>query len=79
MGRTPDYVLTAQVKWSLGSAQDERVLPPGAFVRPIWEARYLPAHIRDSTEFRYFDPIEQVYCYTRWGITRIDRKILRQV
>lgn len=59
-----------------GSYQDSRILPAGAFVRPI-VFEYLPKHITDKASF--FNPETEVYVYCRYGITLIQKNKLREV
>lgn len=69
--RTPDYVLTEEVHIA-----SDRILPVGAFVRPIvWD--YLPRHIREAKPEGL--PNHFAYCYTRYGIIPIPKKSMRCV
>jgi hypothetical protein len=69
-GRAPNYRLTEAHEVRMG--QDYVTLPQGAWVRPV-EACYLPKHITESDDFRWFNPEMKVYCYTRFGFHPIPR------
>lgn len=75
--KTPDYVLTEDEVISFG-IWDEKTIPAGSFVRPI-EIVYLPQHVKDRLEHRFFDARYNVYCYTKLGIVMITKIKLRKV
>ena len=84
--RTPNYVTSEDHSyWDNGASASGpnmlwtpnsiHTLPAGTFARPI-EVPYLPSHIEVSPNF---DPKVEVYCYTRMGILKLPRSILREV
>jgi hypothetical protein len=73
---TPNYVLTEEHAVSSGP-YDTKTLPAGSFVRPI-DPVYLPRHITESDEYKYFSPERQIYCYTRIGIVAIPKYKVRR-
>lgn len=75
-GRTPNYILTEEHTYSLG-VSDYRTLEAGTFVRPI-ELHYVPKHITEDRSHREFNKETQIYCYCRYGIVAIPRKIIRE-
>ena len=74
------------------SALDARTLPQGSFVRPL-ELHYVPKHCLAERENSFwthvpdswggqkirksFDPLTEVFCYTRYGIITIPRQFIR--
>lgn len=72
--RTPNYQLSEDYTYFVG-AMDTRTLPQGTFVRPI-ELTYVPKHITEGNKI--FSKDTEVYCYTRYGILAIPRKIIRE-
>lgn len=75
---TPDYVLTEQVSFQINKAQDPFILPQGSFVRPIND-RYIPAHIKNDPVYRSLDKKLYVFCFTRYGLIPIEKKLVRKV
>lgn len=75
--RIPEYLTTEDITIRLGSNQTQ-VLPANSFVKPI-DFGYLPKHIKESESGRYFNKFTQVFCYTHFGITVIDRNKIREV
>lgn len=76
--RTPDYVLTEPFTDYKGSNQDNKILPAGAFVRPI-EFQYLPDHIRKNRDYVNMDKEKYVFCHSSIGMILVPRKQLRSV
>lgn len=74
--RTPNYVLSEAHVYSTGP-MDTRTLPAGTFVRPI-ELTYVPKHVTEDPQNRWFDKEKDVYCYCHYGILAIPRKIIRE-
>lgn len=54
---------------------DPLVLPAGSFVRPIRQ-EYLPYHILNDKYFQDYLKPEYVFCYTRYGLLPIPKKII---
>lgn len=76
LGQRANYVLMEDFNFNrLG---DANVLPAGAFVMPI-EAQYLPRHIKDSTDYRWYDPQVSAFCYCHAGIILIPLSLIRTV
>lgn len=67
------YQLTKDVSLPGGEA-----LIAGTYVHPIYH-KYLPKHITDETQFYWFNPILEVYCYTNIGIMLLNRNIIEEV
>lgn len=74
--RTPNYVLDRPHTFYRGG-HDSRTLPAGSFVRPI-ELKYVPAHILDDEQWRWFNKEREVFCFTRYGIIPIPKEYLRE-
>lgn len=74
---TPDYVLDQEYNIDLGLFKNI-VLPAGSFVKPI-DTIWLPKHILEGTDYRFFDPRVEVFCYCRYGIQLFPKKIIRRV
>lgn len=75
--KTPDYIITEEHTHRIGPL-DERILPKGSFVRPI-QYCYLPAHVKNDSQWKDINLDTHVFCYTHFGIIAIERKILREV
>lgn len=74
--RTPNYVLSESHTYSVGP-MDTRTLAAGTFVRPI-ELPYVPKHVTEDSQNRWFDKETQIYCYCRYGILAIPKKLIRE-
>lgn len=55
---------------------DPKVLPVGAFVRPI-QLSYIPQHVLDNNKYNYDHKLD-IYCYTRFGIIPIPKSYMRE-
>lgn len=76
--KTPDYVLIEDYVVIISNT-DRRVIPVGSFVQPIDEY-YLPKHIKDSDDYKFqIGPSRFIWAYTRYGIVRIPKSLLRRV
>lgn len=75
-GRAPNYIITEEHTYSLG-VSDYRTLPAGTFVRPL-ELHYVPKHIIEDKAHLDFNKVTQIYCYCRFGIVAIPRKIIKE-
>lgn len=83
-GRSNNYQLSnphrivAERKYSaygtpIASGDDDKVLPQGAFVRPL----YIGNVPKDTiAKWPKFDPIAEVFCYTRYGIVPIPKYVI---
>lgn len=71
--KTTNYILADD--WTFGPSVDSRTIPKGAFVCPIQDWN-LPAHIKNSLEYKSFDIKREVWCYTRYGIIAIKRELV---
>lgn len=77
--KTPNYVLTEKFSFSANGAFGSAIeLPEGTFVRPI-EVIWLPTHILQSSDYKFFKPEKEVFVYTRYGIIVVPRDIIRKV
>lgn len=55
-----------------------KILPANSFIKliePIW----LPTHIKESTDFRWFKPEREVFVYCHFGIIIIPLSNIRRV
>ena len=73
---TPNFVLMDY--FTSGSISDQKILPPGTFVRPI-DVRYVPDHVLNDPRWVFFNKEKEVFCYTSIGIVAIKKDLLRQV
>lgn len=69
-------MLTEEVHINITS-HDTKILPAGAFIRPL-EYEYVPKHIIDSNLWKFFNKETEIFCYTRYGIVAIAKKIIRE-
>lgn len=74
---TPDYITTEEISFYYGSSQDFKVLPKGAFVRPV-SYEYVPRHVIDHPMFSGFDKKTHVFCYSRLGFIPVAKKIIQE-
>lgn len=75
-GRTPNYTLGGPFKHSKGP-HDEITLPIGSFVRPL-DISYVPKHVLEDPEWRYFNKDLEMFCYTSKGIFVIPKYLIRE-
>lgn len=71
--KTPNYVMDKQFVHSLGKG-DEITIPAGSFIQPL-EFRYVPSHIKE--EYSWVDKNHEQFCFTKWGIIPIPKRLLR--
>lgn len=78
--KTPNYMLKSEYKFASekGSGHDLRLLPAGAFVRPI-QIQYVPKHVIKDERWRWFVPATEVFCYTSQGIIVIPKNLIREI
>ena len=75
--KTPNYALTEAYSCTSNNGGDYKVLDAGTFVRPI-ELRYVPKHVVEDHRWRYFNPAEQIFCFTSIGIVPIPRDRIQE-
>lgn len=75
--KIPTYITTEEHRIYMGIS-DAKVLVAGAFVKPIG-LQYLPAHIKDTTDYRFFDPKTDVFVYCSFGIIKLPQAIVREI
>lgn len=75
--KTSNYCLTEAYNVPNGGGYDTRTLPQGAFVSPV-DTRWVPKHVLESEQHRWFDPQTETFAYSRYGFVRIPKKILRE-
>ena len=73
--KVPNHALTEAYSYAVGN-QDTRTLPQNAYVCPI-DPYYLPRHLKESSEYAFFNAETHVYCYTRYGLIPIPKNIVR--
>ncbi len=75
MSRTPNFTIMSPVNFSHVSGN--LTLEPGDFVRPI-ALCYVSQHVIDDKRWRWFDPQNDVFCYTHYGVIPIPKRNLRE-
>ncbi len=75
--KVADHITKEEYKISDGM-YSSKTLPVGSFVKPIHEY-YLPRHIKDSNEFKYWNRETHVFAYCHYGIVLIERRIIREI
>lgn len=75
-GRAPNYQITESHTCHSGPT-DTITLPEGSFVRPI-ELHYVPKHVIEDPQNRYFNKTTEIFCYCHYGILPIPRRIIRE-
>ncbi len=74
--RTPNYVVSHDITISTDKMGFQKVLPSGAFVRPIHKD-YLPKHVLEKHKDSLSDYYVMCYCY--FGLIPIPKSYLREV
>lgn len=54
-----------------------KTIKAGTFLKPI-DIRWVPKHIKEAKENRYFNDKKQIFCYCHYGIIAIDRDNIRE-
>lgn len=75
---TPDFCLTEDTQVAEAGGWETKTLAAGTFIRPI-DYYYVPKHIRDAEENRWFSADKEAFCYTPLGIKLIDKNKFRRV
>lgn len=75
--RVSDYVTNREYEILFGPHKG-MILPVGSFVKPI-SGYYLPAHIKDSVAYRFFDSEKDLFCYCRYGIILFPKDLVRRI
>jgi hypothetical protein len=63
---TPNYVTIEDIKITQG-IWNEKIIPSGTFVRPIYIG-YVPKHVLDAPDNKWFVENKEVFAYTPMGI-----------
>ncbi len=75
--KTANYVTIAPAQF-IQDDWSKKELPAGTFVKPIHPV-YLPAHIKSTLVYEWFNPVHEVFVYCSYGIIVIDKKNMREV
>jgi hypothetical protein len=75
--KTPNYCLTEDCHIPSNDRGDGKVLEAGTWVRPI-DPYYIPKHVKEDDRWPFFDENTQIFCYTRYGIVPLPKRILRE-
>lgn len=78
MAKTPDFITIEAWSYSKGVGQEPVQFPPGTFMRPV-DTYYLPKVILDSSDYMWFNPTKEVYCYSPIGLIPVPKSLLRRV
>lgn len=76
--KTPNYVTNEDCEYSVDKGWSKKVLEKNTFVKPI-EEPYLPAHLKDSIDYKFWNREKETYVYCSKGIILIPRKVIREV
>lgn len=74
--KVQEYVLDADHNIWYGS--ETKVIPQGSFVKPI-NLAYVPQHVKDDSRWKFIRHDVEVFCYSRFGIVAIPRRIIREL
>lgn len=77
MKKVKEYQTTEEHKFSK-NVFDQKILPAGTFVKPI-SLRWLPSHIVDSSDYRWFREGTDQFVYCNLGIIVIPKKIIKEL
>lgn len=55
-----------------------KVLPANSHVKPI-EPNWLPAHLKNTSDYKFFRPEKEVFVYCHFGIVVIPLSNMRRV
>lgn len=79
---TPNYTMTQDFSYNAAGGSgsgwggsDYKIIPAGAFVRPI-EPCYVPKHIVER--WKSFDPKTDFYVYCSHGLIVVPKKLVRE-
>ncbi len=75
--RTPNYALTEEHSVFRKNRTDPIVLPAGSFVRPL-ELCYVPKHVLEDPQWRYFDKEIEVFVFTKFGIVAVPKRLVKE-
>lgn len=64
--------------YKVSAGWNEVVLPVGSFVKPL-ELTYLPQHIKDGNDYRWYTPSKEVFVYCHYGIVLLPRDLIRRI
>lgn len=74
---TPDYILTEDLIITK-DLWDQKTILKGTFVRPISYC-YVPQHVREASDNKYFQETLEVFAYTPLGIKLVPLNKIRKV
>lgn len=75
--KTSNWALTEAFAVPNSGGYDTRTLPQGAFVSPVGE-RWVPKHVLEDPQHRWFDKKTETFAYCRFGFIRVPKRILRE-
>jgi hypothetical protein len=73
-----DYCTKEEYQYYRSGGLEPIVLPAGTFVK-ILEPIYLPRHIKESDDYKYYKPETQSWVYCHFGIIVLPDKIIRKI
>lgn len=77
--KVQEYVTTEDFNYSsVDDASRRFLIPAGTFVKPIYHYN-LPAHIRGSKMYFWWNPTKDTFVYCHYGILIIPKDIIREV
>lgn len=75
-GRAPNYRLKNAYKIPSKDAEAP-TLPERTYVRPI-NFEYVPKHVLDDPQWRWYSEFEYTFCHTKYGIMPIPTSYLEE-
>lgn len=76
--KTPNIALNKAVALPTGSVgSEQKILPAGSYVKPI-EYCYIPKHVLNAPQNKYFDQKLEIFVHTKYGIFRMFREHLSE-
>lgn len=76
--KVDEFITTEAVKYHKGGLSNERTLPAYSFVKPI-NIRWVPQHVLDDVDGKWFTPSKEIFCYCSGGIIVIQKDKIRKV
>lgn len=73
--RIKSHLTTEDYTFSRG--QEMKTIPAGSYVK-ILSKKYVPKEVISAYQWKIMDPNSEVFCYTKYGIISIPKKILRE-
>lgn len=76
--KVPEFVLTEEYHLRVDTIGDPMILPQGSFVKPI-NNNYISKETRKKPINSWHNDNTDVFCFTRFGVVSLPKKIVREL